>query len=237
MPKGTHVFGLADRFVLALKNRYRGVPLPGQEGQKELAVGWITEDDSSEGYDLLWGEADNLHRYPLEGDSAREKLKVEIVDRIEDRIPVDANVVDIGCGVGDLRGEIRRSRPGVRVPGVDFPGKAVESLQRIYLEGQFQQVAINRSLPDGAASFDVVSCTDVLEHLEYPQCVVAELVRICWAGGLVAIVEADGKLDRFLGANGFWKFKTFAEWAPRVAPLAVTRDLMAPIEVPGEGGQ
>ena len=125
--------------------------------------------------------------------------------------------------------------------GVDFSGKAVESAQRSYPDGQFQQFVIDRSLPDELASFDVVSCTDVLEHLEYPHRVVAELVRICRPGGLVAIVVPDGTLDQFLGHNWFWNVKTFAallaEWAPQVAPLPVTRELMATIEVPGEGGQ
>nr|WP_246297579.1 class I SAM-dependent methyltransferase [Tardiphaga robiniae] len=239
VPKGTHVFGPADRFLLVPKNRYRAVLLPGQERRTELGVGWITEDNSSEGYDLLWGEADNLHEYRIEADSVREKLKVEIVDRIEHRIAADANIVDIGCGVGDLLGEIRRRRPGVRVSGLDFSGKAVENAQRTYPDGAFQQFVIDRTLPYQTASFDVVSCTDVLEHLEYPQSVVAELVRICKPGGLVAIVVPDGTLDQFLGHNWFWNVETFAallaEWAPQVAPLPVTGELMATIEVPGEG--
>jgi SAM-dependent methyltransferase len=235
VPKGTHVFGRAERFLLVPNNRFRAMLVPGQELRTDLGVG------CSERYDLLWGEADNLHQFRLEGYSAREKLNVEIVDPIEDRIPADANVIDVGCGVGNLLGEIRRRRSGVRVSGFDFFGKAIESAERGCPDGQFQLFAIDRSLPDGSASFNVVSCTDVLEHLEeYPLCVVAELVRICRPGALVAFVEPEGTLDQFLGHNGFWNVKTFAgplaEWAPPVAPLPVTRELMATIEVPAEGG-
>ena len=210
VPKGTYVFGPADRFLLVPKNRYRAVVLPGQERRTEFGVGWITEDNTSEGYDLLWGQADNLHQYRIEADHAREKLKAEIVDRIEDRIAASANVVDIGCGIGDLLGEVRHRRPGVSVSGLDFSGKAVEGAQRSLPDGAFRQFVIDRQLPYESASFDVVLCTDVLEHLEYPQLVAAELVRICRPGGLVAIVVPDGTLDQFLGHNWFWNVETFA---------------------------
>ncbi|MGM5050304.1 class I SAM-dependent methyltransferase [Tardiphaga sp. 604_B6_N1_1] len=237
VPKGTYVFGPADRFLLVPKNRYRAVLLPGQERRNQFGVGWITEDNTSESYDLLWGQADNLHQYRIEADHAREKLKTEIVDRIEDLIAASANVVDIGCGIGDLLGEVRRRRPGVRLSGLDFSGKAIEGAERRFPGGKFQQFVIERQLPYGSASFDLVMCTDVLEHLEYPQLVVAELVRICRPGGVVAIVVPDGTLDQFLGHNWFWNVETFAallaEWSPEVAPLPITRELMATIRVEG----
>ncbi|MGM5033848.1 class I SAM-dependent methyltransferase [Tardiphaga sp. 803_E3_N1_3] len=232
------MFGPADRFLLVPKNRYRAVLLPGQERRTEFGVGWITEDNTSEGYDLLWGQADNLHQYRIEADHAREKLKTEIADRIEDRVAANANVVDIGCGIGDLLGEIRRRRPGVNLSGLDFSGKAIEGAQRSFPDGAFRQFVIDRQLPYDTASFDLVMCTDVLEHLEHPRSVVAELVRICRPGGLVAIVVPDGTLDQFLGHNWFWNVETFAallaEWSPQVAPLPITRELMATINVPEE---
>lgn len=102
MPKGTHVAGPADKFLLVPKNRYRVVVLPEQPKRFEDGVGWLTEDNSPEGYDQLWGNGSNLEIYRAEGNHAREKLKVEIIDQLSDAICLRAKVADIGCGVGDL---------------------------------------------------------------------------------------------------------------------------------------
>lgn len=235
VPKGTYVFGPMDRFVLMPKNRYRVVLLPGQTVSGDLGVGWVTEDNSPAGYDLLWGNGDNLAAFRAEANHVRDKLTVEIADVVEKVLHSQAAVVDIGCGVGDLLVEMRRRQTDISVAGLDFSPKAVEGAQTALPDGTFVQFVIEKTLPYPMASFDLVLCTDVLEHLEHPQAVVAELVRICRPGGSVFIVVPDGDVDIFLGHYWFWNqatLKSFlANWQAEVSRLPITREFIAHISV------
>ncbi|EJC74121.1 methylase involved in ubiquinone/menaquinone biosynthesis [Rhizobium leguminosarum bv. trifolii WSM2012] len=240
LPKDAYVYGPVDRFLLVPKNRYRAVLLPDQARSADLGIGWLTEDNSAEGYDLLWGDSSNLAAFKAEAGHARDKLTTEIVDLIEVYLPNSGSVCDVGCGVGDLLREVRRRRPSLAVSGLDFSGKAVEGAARTMPDGAFQQFVIHQTLPYPTASFDLVLCTDVLEHLEYPKRVAAELVRICRPGGTVAIVVPDGSADQFLGHNWFWSEETFAamldEFGARVSTLPITKELMAVISRQYETG-
>ena len=238
LPKGKYVYGPSDKFLLVPKNRYKAMLLPDQATSSDLGVGWITEDNSAAGYDLLWGDQVNLAAFREEADGVREKLTREIVDCLESGISDGAAVVDIGCGVGDLLTEIRKRKPGVAVSGLDFSQKAVEAAATAFPEGSFVQHVIDRTLPYATAQFDVVLCTDVLEHLDRPKAIAAELVRICRPGGLVAIVVPDGDVDQFLGHYWFWNAESLramlADWTPEVIRLPETREFLARIAVPGD---
>jgi ubiquinone/menaquinone biosynthesis C-methylase UbiE len=231
VPKGTYVFGPADRFLLVPKNRYRAVLLPNQARRSDLGIGWLTEDNTAEGYDLLWGNEASLNQFRAEGNHAREKLKVEIVDHIAPFVASNANVVDIGCGIGDLLIEVRTRKPDVKVSGLDFSAKAVEGARASLPDGEFIQFVVDRTLPYEDKTFDVVLCTDVMEHLEHPKAVASELIRICRPGGIVAIVVPDGDVDQFMGHNWFWNQESLTalltDWDAKVSRLPVTREFVA----------
>lgn len=235
VPKGTFIYGPADKFLLVPKNRYRAMLLPNQTRSADLGVGWITEDNSAEGYDLLWGSTSNLEAFRAEADHVRDKLTIEIVDQIEAQIQANASVVDIGCGVGDLLSEVRKRKPLVSVSGLDFSSKAVDGARAALPDGEFRHFVIERSLPYDSGTFDLVLCTDVLEHMENPRLVAAELVRICRPGGLVAIVVPDGDVDQFFGHYWFWNEQSLSalltDWSAKVSRLPETREFIACISV------
>ena len=239
LPKDTCVFGAIDKFLLVPKNRYKTVLLPGQTANSNLGVGWITEDNSVAAYDQLWGDEGNLEAFRTEADGIREKLTTEIVDCIETGIPDSADVVDIGCGVGDLLAEVRQRKPGVEVSGLDFSQKAVDAAATTFPNSKFMQFVIDRILPYETAGFDVVMCTDVLEHLDHPKVIAMELIRICRPGGLVVIVVPDGDIDQFLGHYWFWNeeslYAMLAEWNPDVTRLPETGEFIAKISIPTKG--
>jgi len=235
VPKDEYVYGPKNRFLLVPKNRYRAVLLPDQKKSTDLGVGWITEDNSPEGYDQLWGDSANLNVYTTEGGHARERLKKEIADYAASLLPASAHIADIGCGVGDLLGELSARKPGVRVSGLDFSAKAVEAARHTFPAGEFLHHVIDRTLPYPDQSFDAVFCTDVLEHLEHPRLVAAELVRICKKGGHVIIVVPDGDVDQFFGHYWFWDKERLttllSPWNAKVSRLPDTREFIAHISV------
>lgn len=235
-PKGTHVSGAANHFLLVPKNRYRLVLLPDQEITAERGIGWITEDNSPEAYDRLWGSAEALEIFRAESNHARDKMPSEIVDYFEADLPAVQSAVDIGCGAGDLLAEVKKRYPQVTLAGLDYSSKAVESAKCAFSGGEFRQFVISRELPYESGRFDLVMCCDVLEHLEYPHEIAAELVRICRPGGLVVIVVPDGDVDQFFGHYWFWNGQSLAAmlapWKADVSRLPQSREFIARIRVP-----
>lgn len=244
VPKDTHVYGPKSDYLLLKKNRYRVSLLPGQPKQTEWGVGWITEDNAAASYDRLWGDDDLLAQFHAEGDGVRTKLIEEIADHVAPLTGESARVVDVGCGVGDLLVALRNRRPLISTFGCDFSERAVAGAQARLPEGEFVRHVIE-DLPYDSRAFDVVLCTDTLEHLDQPVRVVEELVRICAPGGVVVIVVPDGAVDNFSGHLWFWSdhaLKAFLQpWTPDIRRLPVTKELMAVIHAPsrstgGAGG-
>jgi 2-polyprenyl-6-hydroxyphenyl methylase / 3-demethylubiquinone-9 3-methyltransferase len=96
-------------------------------------------------------------------------------------------VVDVGCG-GGLLAEAMAAR-GAEVTGIDLAGKplrvaelhALESGARVtYLETSTEALAARAS-----ASFDVVTCMEMLEHVPHPAQTVAACATLARPGGAV----------------------------------------------------
>lgn len=76
-------------------------------------------------------------------------------------------VLDAGCGEGYLARHLLDHLPGIELTGVDVSGSAVATARERCPEGNFQAATI-QSLRDMGRSFDLVICSEVLEHLENP---------------------------------------------------------------------
>lgn len=88
-------------------------------------------------------------------------------------------VLDVGCG-GGILAESMASR-GAIVTGCDLSEKAL-SVARLHLfeselEVDYRHVAVEKLAADSPASFDVVTCMEMLEHVPDP----ASVVRACSA--------------------------------------------------------
>jgi 2-polyprenyl-6-hydroxyphenyl methylase/3-demethylubiquinone-9 3-methyltransferase len=133
--------------------------------------------------DSWWAEAGFLHLLaalnPVRFGYMRRVLTEEL-----QLVPPAVRALDVGCGGGLLAEEF--ARLGSRVAGVDPSGLSVKAARK-HAEGQGlridYQCAVGEALPFGDASFDVVYCCDVLEHVADVQRVVAESARVLKPGG------------------------------------------------------
>ena len=97
-------------------------------------------------------------------------------------------VLDVGCGGGILSDSM--ARKGANVLGIDLSTKALRVARLHALEAQianlqFQEVSVESLAADQPASFDVVTCMEMLEHVPDPASVVRACARLVKPGGWV----------------------------------------------------
>lgn len=124
-------------------------------------------------------------------------------------LPTAARVLDVGCGPGVLLGLIAGRHPDIEVFGVEFSATALQhapvNLRPRIVCGDILNVAQQFT----AQSFDLIVCSEVLEHVPDPGAVVNVLGRLAKPGAILLFSvpagmrhwstqdEAAGHLRRF----------------------------------------
>jgi SAM-dependent methyltransferase len=92
-------------------------------------------------------------------------------------------VLDLGCGAGDSVEQFRSLNPRGRWLGVDLE-RSPEVDLRTRTDAEFRTFD-GRTIPEEDDAVDVVYCKQVLEHVEEPRPLVADVARVLRPGGLL----------------------------------------------------
>ncbi len=124
-----------------------------------------------------------------------------------DLIPADAKtILDVGCGSGWFLNEVSKRFPKTQLTGVDLYPDAITYGKKRYRKLDLQQADAHK-LPFKSGSFDVVICTEVIEHLYDISVAIAEMKRVVKPGSTI-IIEVDSGNLPFRIVFGIWeKFK------------------------------
>ena len=99
----------------------------------------------------------------------------------------DKTVLDVGCGGGILSESM--AEKGAKVTGIDLGEKALKVAQLHSLDSgvtvDYQLIAAEQLAEQQPASFDVVTCLEMLEHVPDPASVVAACAKLVKPGGHV----------------------------------------------------
>lgn len=159
----------------------------------------VARRNSRRAYGRLFGDAELLREY-----LSVERLRFydAVVERCFSLIDPPRTVIDVGCGSGELLARVAARAPLARLVGLDFASSAIERGKERVPGATFVVGDLYRApLQD---TFDLVLCTEVLEHLARPDDAVAALVRLCNASGRIVITVPDGAHDTWEGHVNFW---------------------------------
>ena len=165
-------------------------PLPVRECTCGLAFLWprpteeMLEKIYSEEYYKSWGVAGESDELP------RQMKHLTFASRlreIEALIPSPGKVLDVGCATGYFL-EVAQSF-GWEVAGVELSaysaGLAAAKFGKLIFNGTLEQASYSD------ASFDLVTLSDLIEHVPDPVAFLNEVRRILKPGGVVMIVTPD----------------------------------------------
>jgi SAM-dependent methyltransferase len=113
--------------------------------------------------------------------------------------PSAPDVLDLGCGAGDSVDLFRSLEPSVRWVGADLPSSP-EVDMRTRADAEFVSFD-GEQLPFADASFDLVYCKQVLEHVRHPLPLLGEVARVLRPGG--RLVGSTSHLEAFHSRSTF----------------------------------
>jgi 2-polyprenyl-6-hydroxyphenyl methylase/3-demethylubiquinone-9 3-methyltransferase len=157
-------------------------------------------------------------------------LRLGYVDRIAGLS--GKTVLDVGCGGGILTESM--AGLGAKVTGIDLADKSLQVAKLHLLESgkkvEYRKIAVEELAASQPASFDVVTCMEMLEHVPDPAGVVTACAQLVKPGGhvffstlnrnpksyLFAIIGAEYVLNMLpRGTHDFAKFikpSELAQW-------------------------
>lgn len=148
-------------------------------------------------------------------------------------------VLDVGCGGGILSESM--AQKGAAVTGIDLGEKALKVAQLHSLESDiavdYQLISVEELAEKQPASFDVVTCLEMLEHVPNPASVVAACAKLVKPNGhvffstinrnpksyLFAVIGAEYVLNMLpRGTHDYKKFIKPSELASWMRPAGLS---------------
>ena len=133
-----------------------------------------------------------------------QRFFLEIITIIENKgiSLMNKSIADFGCGIGNLLSHLNSHFKPATCYGFDFSDILLKLAVKRFPEGEFTQHDIY--LKPGK-TFDFIFCTEVLEHLLYPEKALDNILStVRHRGGGAFISVPDGRKDSFAGHINFW---------------------------------
>jgi len=135
-------------------------------------------------YNNLWSEDwQNLQALgPLTHNRYRLMLR-----ELPDDLPKTMHIMDAGCGRGSFLELLRKKNPEAILHGIEYSQEAFQAanpdIKQNIKVGNIEELVPNLA----SNSYDLIVCSEVLEHLQNPQASLNSLVSLLKPGGLALL--------------------------------------------------
>lgn len=119
-------------------------------------------------------------------------------------------ILDVGCASGWFLSQLQNEYKNAECYGVDIYDQGIAYGKKKYPKMKFT-VSDAHKLPYSAGTFDLVVCTEVLEHVDDPVKVLTEIKRVLKKDGK-AIIELDSGSILFSTVWFLWKLSKGGVW-------------------------
>lgn len=174
-----------------------------------------------------------------DSDAAIHRRKDRFLEAVSARYPQSADVLDFGCGSGDIT--LYLAGAGHRLTGYDLSpamiGQAVRADRDRIVRWASQASDVPDILPFADASFDVVVASSVLEYVAELDLTLRQIARVLRPGGWLFATVPDMRdhfrrrerwLQLVLAIPGMTSLLSRSRWSEGVAYLRISTNRMTP---------
>lgn len=151
-------------------------------------------------YDRYWDEGSAVYSGSQQGyaQNFRQWMRDELSAQ-----PRCCRILEVGCGDGTFTRNL--ADYSAHVVALDLSASQIERNARLYPLIDFRQHDLANPLPFRNETFDVIWCSEVLEHLFDPAFAVQEIYRVLAPGGkMLVTVPYHGRFKNVLIALFKW---------------------------------
>jgi 2-polyprenyl-3-methyl-5-hydroxy-6-metoxy-1,4-benzoquinol methylase len=150
----------------------------------------------SQDYDVQWANMKDYIRYNP-GARHRRRLIVGAMKKLQ--VP-PLRILDAGCGLGATINELTQVFPSASFTGIDFSPGAIEWCEDTFTEHQWFVADVCK--PFSFGKFDLILCTEVIEHLDDPVATIRNLLTQLDIDGNLILTTPNGRIhqtEKFVG--------------------------------------
>lgn len=195
------VLQLFNLKLVRINKKEKSLPAPFEENTREIN-------------DQFYSNTETLKEYYV---GRRLLFYRAVVDQLKMLSVVLDNkrVLDVGCGVGFLLNELNQEFNGLQLHGADFSVAAIKASKARFPKMTFFEHNLYCTLKE---SYDIIFCTEVIEHLEKPFVALQNLERTVVPGGLIVLTVPNGRLDTLNEHINFWSPESWKIFLERELP-------------------
>lgn len=178
----------------------------GYEIRKKYDSGHQNDAVVYNGLELVNKRNSDLNHFQkmMKGDTV---FITKLFPRIKQYLPnVNFKYLDVGCGTGVLVNLLTEEYPESIIYGCDFSEVKIKQCVEFYKRKKY---FVHNILDPIEKKYDIISCTEVLEHLEEPEQALFNLLNALLEQGILIITVPNGREDRFEGHINFWSPESF----------------------------
>ena len=156
------------------------------------------QQNVAEFYDQMWKSYGHLD---AASPAAFHRRRL-VVALAKSASPNALRVLDAGCGQGELLAELARTFPGAEISGADVSEQSLRDTRERRAGAEL--FLLDLAAPDflerqreRLGRFDVVACSEVLEHIPAAARAAANLRELLAPGGVAVITVPGGAMSRF----------------------------------------